>query len=62
MPSDPGEHDEEEKHGDTRAENQKDEPHKKSPWISLSCAVATGGGLPGLIRFVNHIGANGGRR
>jgi len=62
MPCYPGEHDEEEKHGDTRAENQKDEPHKKSPCSSLSSVVATGGCLPGLIRFVNHIGTNGGRR
>jgi hypothetical protein len=62
MPRDPGQHDEEQERGDTHADLQKDEPHKKSPWNSLSCGLATGGCLPGLIRFVNHIGTNGGRR
>jgi hypothetical protein len=32
MPRDRPQHDEEEQRGDTRAEVQKDEPHKKSPW------------------------------
>jgi hypothetical protein len=39
-----------------------DEPHKGSAWNLLSCVLATGRGLSGLIRFVNHIGTNGGRR
>jgi hypothetical protein len=61
MPRDRGQHDEENERDDTRADLQKDEPHKKSPWNSLSCVVTAGGCLPGLIRFVNHIGTNGGR-
>jgi hypothetical protein len=62
MPRNLGQHDKEQERGDSRAEIQKDEAHKQSPWNSLSCVLATGGCPPGLIRFVNHIGTNGGRR
>jgi hypothetical protein len=62
MPRDLGQHDEEQQPGDTPADLQKDESHESSSWKSLSCVLAAGGRLPGVIRFVNHIGANGGRR
>ena len=62
MPRDLGQHDEEQERGDTRADLQKEEPHESLLRKSLSRGLAAGGCLPGLIRFVNHIGTNGGRR